>query len=62
MNIKLSEFGKRADADIAESTKNILAWTSFLQDDVIKVMVEGSVKDQDNARSVLAQATTTVAA
>jgi osmotically-inducible protein OsmY len=41
MKIKLSEFGKRTDADIAESAKNILAWTSSLPADAIKVLVEG---------------------
>ena len=41
LKIKLSEFGKRTDADIAESAKNILGWTSSLPADVVKVMVEG---------------------
>ena len=41
MKVKLSEFGKRTDADIAESAKNILGWTSSLPADAIKVMVEG---------------------
>ena len=41
MTVKLSEFGKRTDADIAESAKNILGWTSSLPEDSIKVMVEG---------------------
>ena len=41
MKVKLSEFGKRTDADIAESAKNILSWTSSLPADAVKVMVEG---------------------
>ena len=41
MKVKLSEFGKRTDADIAESAKNILGWTSSLPDDAVKVLVEG---------------------
>lgn len=41
MKIKLSEFGKRTDADIAQSAKNILAWTGSLPADAVKVMVEG---------------------
>ncbi|MCV2348536.1 BON domain-containing protein [Paucibacter sp. Y2R2-4] len=41
LEVKLSEFGKRSDADIAQSAKNILAWTSSLPEESIKVMVEG---------------------
>jgi osmotically-inducible protein OsmY len=41
LTVKLSEFGKRTDADIAESAKNILSWTSSLPADAVKVMVEG---------------------
>ena len=41
LKVKLSEFGSRTDADIAESAKNILGWTSSLPEDAIKVMVEG---------------------
>lgn len=43
MTVKLSEFGKRTDADIAASAKNILGWTSSLSlpADAIKVLVEG---------------------
>ena len=41
MKVKLSEFGKRTDADIAESAKNILGWTSSVPADAVKVMVEG---------------------
>ncbi len=40
MKVKLSEFGKRTDADIAESAKNILGWTSSLPADAVKVQVE----------------------
>jgi osmotically-inducible protein OsmY len=41
MKVKLSEFGRRTDADIAESAKNILGWTSSLPTDAVKVLVEG---------------------
>jgi osmotically-inducible protein OsmY len=41
MKIKLSEFGNRTDADIAESARNILGWTSSLPADAVKVKVEG---------------------
>jgi osmotically-inducible protein OsmY len=41
MKVQLSEFGKRTDADIAESARNILGWTSSLPADAVKVMVEG---------------------
>ncbi len=41
MKVKLSEFGKRTDADIAESAKNILGWTSSLPIEAIRVLVEG---------------------
>ena len=41
MKVKLPSFGRRTDADIASSAKNILGWTSSLPPDAIKVMVEG---------------------
>ncbi|WP_422015622.1 BON domain-containing protein [Roseateles sp.] len=41
MKVKLSQLGKRTDADIAESARNILAWTSALPQDAIQVLVEG---------------------
>ena len=41
LKVKLSEFGSRTDADVAESAKNILGWTSSLPEDAIKVLVEG---------------------
>jgi osmotically-inducible protein OsmY len=41
MKVKLSQFGKRTDADIARSAENILGWTSSIPVDAIKVMVEG---------------------
>lgn len=41
MKVKLSEFGKRTDADIAGSARNILAWSSSVPADAVKVMVEG---------------------
>ncbi|WP_422014906.1 BON domain-containing protein [Roseateles sp.] len=41
MTVALPEFGKRSDADIAQSAQNILGWTSSLPADAVKVMVEG---------------------
>ena len=41
MKVKLPGFGQRTDADIAESAKKILDWTSSLPADSVKVMVEG---------------------
>jgi osmotically-inducible protein OsmY len=41
MTVKLSQLGKRTDADIAASAKNILSWSSSLPEQAIKVMVEG---------------------
>lgn len=41
MKVKLSELGRRTDADIAESAKNILSWTSTFPADTVKVLVEG---------------------
>lgn len=41
MTVKLSQFGLRTDADIAESAKNILSWSSSLPADAVKVLVEG---------------------
>jgi osmotically-inducible protein OsmY len=41
MKVKLSEFGKRTDADIARSAGNILSWTTSPPADAIKVLVEG---------------------
>lgn len=41
MTVKLSAFGKRTDADIAGSARNILGWSSSLPADAVKVMVEG---------------------
>lgn len=40
MKVRLLETGQRSDADIAESARNILAWTSSLPDNSVKVMVE----------------------
>ncbi|MBK1613576.1 OsmY domain-containing protein [Rubrivivax gelatinosus] len=40
MKIKLSAFGQRSDADIAESARNILGWTSSLPVDAVKVLVQ----------------------
>jgi osmotically-inducible protein OsmY len=41
MMVKLSQFGKRTDAGIAESARNMLGWTSSLPADAVKVLVEG---------------------
>jgi len=41
MKVKLSAFGRRSDADIAESARNILSWTGPLPTDAIQVLVEG---------------------
>jgi osmotically-inducible protein OsmY len=41
MKVKLSELGKRTDADIARSAENILSWTSSLPAGAVKVLVEG---------------------
>jgi osmotically-inducible protein OsmY len=41
MKVTLPAYGKRTDADIAESAKNILGWTSSLPADAVKVLVEG---------------------
>lgn len=41
MKVKLSAFGKRTDADIAESAMNILNWTGSIPSGAVKVMVEG---------------------
>ena len=41
MKVKLSELGRRTDADIAESAKNILSWMSAVPADAVQVMVEG---------------------
>ncbi len=40
MDVNILGFGKRTDADIANSAKNILQWTSFLHADAINVMIE----------------------
>jgi len=41
LTVKLSELGQRSDADIAQSAKNLLSWTSSLPADAVQVMVEG---------------------
>ncbi|MEP7313636.1 MAG: BON domain-containing protein [Pseudomonadota bacterium] len=40
IKIKQSEFGKRADVDIAQSVKNVLGWTTSVSAEAVKVMVE----------------------
>jgi osmotically-inducible protein OsmY len=40
LDVKLSELGKRTDADIARSAQTALAWSTTLADESVKVMVE----------------------
>ena len=40
LDVKLSEFGKRTDADIARSAQTALDWSTTLTHDSVKVMVE----------------------
>ena len=40
LDVKLSEFGKRTDADIARSAQTALDWSTTLVHDSVKVMVE----------------------
>lgn len=40
IEVKLPGTSKREDADIAHSAQNVLAWSSFLPTDSVKVMVE----------------------
>ena len=40
LEVKLSEFGKRTDADIARSAETSLGWTESLPLDSVKVLVE----------------------
>jgi osmotically-inducible protein OsmY len=41
MRVKLSEFGKRTDADIAAAAQELLSWTCTRPQDAVKVLVEG---------------------
>ncbi len=41
LKVKLPEYGRRKDADIAESARNILGWTSSLPPNAVKVAVQG---------------------
>ncbi len=41
ITVKLSEFGKRTDADIARSAESILSWSSTIPAGAVKVLVEG---------------------
>jgi osmotically-inducible protein OsmY len=41
LEVKLGELGRRSDADIAQSAKNVLSWTSSLPADAVQVLVEG---------------------
>ncbi|MEB0059431.1 MULTISPECIES: BON domain-containing protein [unclassified Variovorax] len=40
LNVKLTELGKRTDADIARSAETALSWRASLPNDALKVMVE----------------------
>lgn len=40
MTVKLSELGRRSDADIAQAAKNLLGWSSALPPDAVQVLVE----------------------
>ncbi len=40
LKVKLSGSGKRSDADIAKSAESVLAWTTWVPDNAIKVLVE----------------------
>ena len=40
LKVKLSGGGKRSDADIAKSAESVLAWTTWVPDNAIKVLVE----------------------
>ena len=40
LDVKLSEFGKRTDADIARSAQTALEWSTILTHDSVQVMVE----------------------
>jgi len=41
MKVKLSALGQRTDADIAQSAKNVLSWSTSVPKDAVQVMVEG---------------------
>jgi osmotically-inducible protein OsmY len=41
MTVKLSELGRRSDADIAESATHALRWTGSLPADAVTVLVDG---------------------
>jgi len=41
ITVKLSEFGKRTDTDIARSAESILSWSSTIPAGAVKVLVEG---------------------
>lgn len=41
MTVKLSELGRRTDADIARSARSALDWTASLPPDAVQVRVEG---------------------
>jgi osmotically-inducible protein OsmY len=41
MTVKLSELGRRTDADIARSARSILGWTHSLPTGAVQVLVEG---------------------
>jgi len=41
LEVRLTELGRRSDADIARSAENVLDWMTSLRPESIKVMVEG---------------------
>lgn len=41
LKVKLVDSGVRTDSDIAASARNVLQWTSAVQSDAVKVLVEG---------------------
>ena len=41
IDVRLPDFSKRNDADIARSAENALQWLSYLQPSVVRIMVEG---------------------
>jgi osmotically-inducible protein OsmY len=41
LTVKLSQFGGRSDADLAQAAKNVLSWCDALPADAVHVQVEG---------------------
>jgi osmotically-inducible protein OsmY len=40
MDVRLLGISERSDADIAQSVKNVLLWTTYLPQDAVKILVE----------------------